>query len=411
MKHMRNGLRSLQRAAGIVILVCIMLATCIGAAEQGSGERMISYAGSWEDEVSKRASMDATQDGTHVEILVHWGGSAFSAATWQISGEMDPMTGNLTYSSSKYTISEWDEEGNETIIDEQTSSGAFLWQGEKLRWQDSLNTDEGLFVKLSDAYEPDFDAPAPVEAPPAEELREGYCNILVNLEHESAGAALKRAVAASEVCAFAEKHSLYNPDAGQLQSNLIIAFEGLDDHDKAAFLEGFGAVQALLDDCLKDYEANRSLFEDAGVAMSMDMIMDDPLDRLAWENLRDYTLRVLRLENVSVDYGVSELYSQEELKEAAIKVKSRFASFVGCELHSLRYAGDACNTAENLTWMNRLDEGKGYAEVAEFISDFHSPTQPEEDTAWEPDAEYTDYQWWLARSAEGSWQLLTWGYQ
>ena len=30
--------------------------------------------------------------------------------------------------------------------------------------------------------------------------------------------------------------------------------------------------------------------------------------------------------------------------------------------------------------------------------------------AWEPDAEYNDWQWWLARSADGGWDLLTWGF-
>ena len=115
--------------------------------------------------------------------------------------------------------------------------------------------------------------------------------------------------------------------------------------------------------------------------------------------------------DVTVDYGVSELYTPEDLKEAAVQVKCRFASFSGCELHTLRYAGDDCNTEENLSWMNRLDEGKGYVQVAEFISDFHSPLQPGDDDAWEADKEYTSWQWWLARTADGGWQLLTWGYQ
>ena len=113
---------------------------------------------------------------------------------------------------------------------------------------------------------------------------------------------------------------------------------------------------------------------------------------------------------VTVDYGTSEIYTPEDLQAAAVQVKCRFASFAGCELHTLRYAGDACNTEENLAWMNELDEGKGYVRVAEFLSDFHSPADPGDDTAWEADREYTDYQWWLARTADGGWQLLTWGY-
>ena len=115
--------------------------------------------------------------------------------------------------------------------------------------------------------------------------------------------------------------------------------------------------------------------------------------------------------DVTVDYGTSELYAPEDLEEAAVQVKCRFASFAGCELHSLRYAGDDWNTEANLKWMNELDEGKYYIQVAAFISDFHSPADPGKDTAWEPDREYTEWEWWLARSADSGWQLLTWGYR
>jgi D-alanyl-D-alanine carboxypeptidase len=91
-----------------------------------------------------------------------------------------------------------------------------------------------------------------------------------------------------------------------------------------------------------------------------------------------------------------------------LAVKCTFAAFDGCELHSIRYAGDACNSAENVQWMNELDEGKGYTQVCELLSDFHSPV--EQVGAWEPDTEYTDWQWWLARTEGGGWELLTWGY-
>ncbi len=91
-----------------------------------------------------------------------------------------------------------------------------------------------------------------------------------------------------------------------------------------------------------------------------------------------------------------------------VQVKCRFAAWAGCELHSLRYAGDACSSAENIAWMNDLDEGKNYTQVVELLSDFHSPVDAY--GAWAEDMEYTDYQWWLARTEDGGWQLLTWGY-
>ena len=47
-----------------------------------------------------------------------------------------------------------------------------------------------------------------------------------------------------------------------------------------------------------------------------------------------------------------------------------------------------------------------------FKTDFHSPSgEKAEGTAWEPDSDYQDWEWHLARTdADGAWVLLTWGY-
>ena len=97
--------------------------------------------------------------------------------------------------------------------------------------------------------------------------------------------------------------------------------------------------------------------------------------------------------DVNIDYGTSQIYTLEELEEAGLQVKCKFASFEGCELHSLRYAGDEACSEENLNWINSLNENAGYIKVAEFLTDFHSPVEPA--GAWETDEEYLDYQWWL----------------
>ena len=111
--------------------------------------------------------------------------------------------------------------------------------------------------------------------------------------------------------------------------------------------------------------------------------------------------------DVTVELNGSEEFSEEELKEAAIQIKCKFASFKGCELSSLRYAGDASNNEENLAHMNSKDEGKDYGQVIEFLSDFR--TREDCTEVFEPETEIKDYQWWLAREEEGGWQLLDWG--
>lgn len=108
-------------------------------------------AGSWQDEVSRRASMEISQnqDGSY-KIVVLWGSSAFETSTWEISGSFDAETGVLSYNDGKYSVHYYDENGTETVSDEETTKGSFTINGDKLRWQDSKNSEEGMFVKVSD---------------------------------------------------------------------------------------------------------------------------------------------------------------------------------------------------------------------------------------------------------------------
>ena len=121
--------------------------------------------------------------------------------------------------------------------------------------------------------------------------------------------------------------------------------------------------------------------------------------------LEEY-LGAVKSSDVTVDYGSSEMFTDEELKEAAVQVKCRFATFEGCELHSLRYAGDESNSEENLARMKEFDDSADYVEVIEFLTDFHTPDEGSQ--VFDADTEMTDYQWWLAREKDGGWQLITW---
>ena len=108
-----------------------------------------------------------------------------------------------------------------------------------------------------------------------------------------------------------------------------------------------------------------------------------------------------------IDLGSSDIFTEEELEAAAVSIKCEFACWEGCELHSLKYAGDKSNKKKNLKWLNELGEGD-YVDCVEFLMDFHSPV--EASGAWNPDEEYTDYQWWLARTEDGGWEIITFGY-
>ena len=116
-------------------------------------------------------------------------------------------------------------------------------------------------------------------------------------------------------------------------------------------------------------------------------------------------LQNYRAPAVGVDYGASSLYTRDDMDAAIIQIKCKFASFAS-ELHSLTYAGDSANSQENLAWLNSINEGAGYVQVMEFLSSFRAG----ESEVLVHDKEYTDYQWWLARTEDGGWEVVTYGY-
>ncbi len=111
---------------------------------------------------------------------------------------------------------------------------------------------------------------------------------------------------------------------------------------------------------------------------------------------------------VAVDLSGSSLYTEEELIDAMLAVKCQFASMSGCELHAIRYAGDEAASEESLSWLNSLDEGAEYTQAAELLTDFR--TDADIQGTLEPDHEYTDYQWWLARTEDSGWEIVSRGY-
>ena len=80
---------------------------------------------------------------------------------------------------------------------------------------------------------------------------------------------------------------------------------------------------------------------------------------------------------VEIDYGASSVYSKEEIDSAIEIIKKQFASFEGCELHSLSYMPDEeCNNADNIEWMNDLrtdDNKEAFTQCIAFESSFRSP--------------------------------------
>lgn len=114
----------------------------------------------------------------------------------------------------------------------------------------------------------------------------------------------------------------------------------------------------------------------------------------------------INLRPASIDYGNSDVYSQQDMDEAIKMIKDRFYSWKGCKLYSISYAGDDFCERE-LDYCNTLaDDGVTYTECIVFRMRFRSPIFG--GGAWNPNFEY-DWSWYLARTQGGEWELLTWG--
>lgn len=111
---------------------------------------------------------------------------------------------------------------------------------------------------------------------------------------------------------------------------------------------------------------------------------------------------------VTIDLGTSELFTEEELKEAVVQIKCQFAFMPGCELSAIRYAGDKADGENVLEHANSLEGGGEYTSAALFYMDFVTTAGCDE--SLDPETEYNDYKWCLARTETGGWEIVDRGY-
>ncbi len=103
--------------------------------------------------------------------------------------------------------------------------------------------------------------------------------------------------------------------------------------------------------------------------------------------------------------GVSELFSQEDIKAAADLIMAEFSKWEGCDMYLLQYAGDARSLNE-LEYVKANYE-EPYEECMLFMSAFRSPA--EATMAWAPNEDYC-WSWTVVRVKDGEWVLNNWGW-
>ena len=116
--------------------------------------------------------------------------------------------------------------------------------------------------------------------------------------------------------------------------------------------------------------------------------------------------RAGKVDEAVVEYGRSQLYSREDMNEAADILKEKFEEFNGCQLHEIFYIPDECgeDTRKELN-----EQGNSYAECMVFGTSFHTP-KFFGNGFWNRDHEYTCWQWVFVKDVSGTWQLVSYGH-
>ena len=115
---------------------------------------------------------------------------------------------------------------------------------------------------------------------------------------------------------------------------------------------------------------------------------------------------VFSREEVQLLNAESTVYSYEEIDDAARCIKDKVAEWKGCKLYSIWYAGDETSFKE-LDYCNTLNNTEeAFTQCMVFQTDLRSPIFG--GGAWNPNTHY-DWSWYLAKTDEGEWELLTWG--
>ncbi len=207
----------------------------------------------------------------------------------------------------------------------------------------------------------------------------------------------------------------YDDEAGGFQCDLALNDDSFCDFGKCRY---DAATDTLICEDGRRYNAtyneNTAEYDEEVLSEGLTAAFTEAGDRLTCEDSEGLLKGVefMRLDDAEELDGRtlaegSERFTVADMDDARGLIEEAFEAYEGCEMHSLRYAGDACVTQENLAWLGGLNDKK-YTDCMEFLSDFHSPVAG--GGAWEPDKEYTDYQWWLAREEGGEWELVPRGY-
>ena len=101
----------------------------------------------------------------------------------------------------------------------------------------------------------------------------------------SSGSALRNAQGACNLLAFAESADYANISLTNREESVSGAYLSMSDEQREEFSSNFAAILDFMESAFRDYASVRGVFDDAGVADTMDSLMDADNAREQWEAL------------------------------------------------------------------------------------------------------------------------------
>ena len=85
------------------------------------------FLGEWREEIAGRGTMTITKSvaPAKADIEARWPGSAFEVSTWSITANLT-NDGKLVYNDCKHIVTEYDENGNGSVVSEVTDEGGVI---------------------------------------------------------------------------------------------------------------------------------------------------------------------------------------------------------------------------------------------------------------------------------------------
>ena len=101
----------------------------------------------------------------------------------------------------------------------------------------------------------------------------------------SSGSALRNAQGACNLLAFAESADYANISLTNREESVSGAYLSMSDEQREEFSSNFAAILDFMESAFRDYASVRGVFDDAGVADTMDSLMDADNAREQWDAL------------------------------------------------------------------------------------------------------------------------------